>query len=96
MNTVPNNTTLSEIYPYSPDSLDRVITPLPATLTGPTIKDGSELFRGLMEIARDEPSARIALMISPANETMQAMCEKLGFALSPSNEMGMTEAIIEF
>ena len=59
-------------------------------------KDVNNPVNLLVEIARNEKVKCIALMISPENEIMQNICQKLGFGLKPSTEIGMIEAMIEF
>ena len=57
---------------------------------------GLELARRLIEIAKSEKIQRIVAVISPENETMQAICRKLKFSIHVVPETGMIEARMAF
>jgi hypothetical protein len=87
----------SEICQYNANSFENIFKPdKVAGMDGSNRKDFNNPVNLLVEIARNEKVKCIALMISPENKTMQNICQKLGFGLNPSTEIGMIEALIEF
>jgi acetyltransferase len=53
---------------------------------------GSELYRRLIEIARDEKVVRVVSTILSENHEMQAICRKLGFQMQADFEEGTVQA----
>jgi len=53
---------------------------------------GSELYRRLVEVARDEKLERVVSTILSENRDMLAICQKLGFQLNPEMEDGTVAA----
>ena len=47
---------------------------------------GTELMRRLIQISKDEKLRRIEVLITPDNQVMQHIFEKLGFKISPAGE----------
>jgi acetyltransferase len=56
---------------------------------------GTKLLRALVEIGRKEKMQRISAEILPENLEMQAVCEKVGFALRSSASEGVVHAEIK-
>lgn len=56
---------------------------------------GTELLSRLLKIARDEKLDRISADILPENQSMQRICEKLGFQLRRSFEESTVRATLE-
>ena len=57
---------------------------------------GLELARRLIAIAKSEKIQSIVAVISPENDTMQAICRKLKFSIHTAPETGMIEARMAF
>jgi acetyltransferase len=56
---------------------------------------GTELYRRLIEIARDEHLTKVASTILSENREMQAICRKLGFDLVSDLEDGTVQAFLK-
>ena len=56
---------------------------------------GTELYRRLIEVARDEQMTSVISTILSENREMQAICRKLGFKLEASLEDGTVEAVLK-
>jgi len=56
---------------------------------------GTELYRRLIEVARDEHVTRIVSTILSENREMQAICRKLGFDLQADLEDGTIRAVLK-
>ena len=57
---------------------------------------GSELYRRLLAIAKDEKLAKVHSNMLGENKEMRSLCEKLGFKISvPDLEDNMVEAVLE-
>ncbi len=56
---------------------------------------GTELYRRLIEVARDERMTSVVSTILSENREMQAICRKLGFKLEASLEDGTVEAVLK-
>ena len=56
---------------------------------------GTELYRRLIEVARDEHVTSVVSTILSENREMQAICRKLGFRLESSLEDGTVEAVLK-
>jgi len=56
---------------------------------------GTELYRRLIEVARDEHLTSVISTILSENREMQTICRKLGFKLEASLEDGTVEAILK-
>ena len=56
---------------------------------------GTELYRRLIEVARDEHLASVVSTILSENREMQTICRKLGFHLESSLEDGTVQAILK-
>jgi acetyltransferase len=55
---------------------------------------GTELYRRLVEIARDEHVSKVVSTILSENREMQAICRKLGFQLHADLEDGTIQAVL--
>ena len=55
---------------------------------------GTELYRRLIEVARDEHLASVVSTILSENREMQTICRKLGFHLESSLEDGTVQAVL--
>jgi acetyltransferase len=55
---------------------------------------GTELYRRLIEVARDEHLGCVVSTILSENREMQAICRKLGFRLESSLEDGTIQATL--
>jgi acetyltransferase len=55
---------------------------------------GTELYRRLIEVARDEKMTKVISTILSENREMQTICRKLGFQMESSLEDGTVEAIL--
>jgi acetyltransferase len=56
---------------------------------------GSELLKRLISVARDEKLDQVEAVISPDNEVMKSMVEKIGFQLSPMGDGKMLRAVLD-
>jgi acetyltransferase len=56
---------------------------------------GTELFRRLLEVARDERLTSVGSTILSENREMQAICRKLGFHLEADLEDGTVQAVLK-
>ncbi len=56
---------------------------------------GRELIQRLLQIGRDENLRRVVALISADNLVMRALCEEIGFHISPAVEGGRVRAEIE-
>jgi acetyltransferase len=56
---------------------------------------GGELLRRLLKIGRDEKLRRVIASISPDNQAMQHVCERLGFKLQRAPGDNMIAAEID-
>ena len=56
---------------------------------------GTELYRRLIEIARDEHLSSVVSTILSENREMQTICRKLGFKLEASIEDGTVQAVLK-
>jgi len=56
---------------------------------------GTELYRRLIEVARDEHLASVVSTILSENREMQTICRKLGFHLESSLEDGTVQAVLK-
>lgn len=56
---------------------------------------GTQLYRELIAVARDEHVGKVVSTILPENREMQAICRKLGFVLEPDLEDGTVTAVLE-
>jgi len=56
---------------------------------------GTELYRRLIEVARDEHMTSVISTILNENREMQAICRKLGFRLEANMEDGTIEAVLK-
>ena len=57
---------------------------------------GAELIRRLIAVARSEKLDRIEALISPENQVMQKLCQRLGFQLKPDTSKNMVVAEMRF
>jgi acetyltransferase len=53
---------------------------------------GSELYRRLINVARDEKLDRVLSTLLSENQEMQAICQRLGFQLTSDLEAGTIQA----
>jgi acetyltransferase len=56
---------------------------------------GTELYRRLVEVARDEHLGSVVSTILSENREMQTICRKLGFQLESSIEDGTVQAVLK-
>ena len=56
---------------------------------------GTELYRRLIEVARDEKLAKVVSNMLPENREMRAICTKLGFKMFSSLEDNMIRGELE-
>jgi len=56
---------------------------------------GTELYRRLIEVARDEHLTRVVSTILSENHEMQALCRKVGFQLEADLEDGTIQAVMK-
>ena len=56
---------------------------------------GTELYRRLLEVAREERLTRVLSTILAENREMQAICRKLGFQLETDLEDGTVQAVLK-
>lgn len=57
---------------------------------------GTELYRRLIEVAREEKLASVESIILAENRDMQAICRKLGFRLQSDMQNGTVQAVLKF
>ena len=57
---------------------------------------GTELIRRIIDVGRSEKLDRIEALISPDNQAMQNLCQKLGFQLRPLEDKSMVVAEMKF
>ena len=56
---------------------------------------GTELYRRLIEVARDEHLGSVVSTILSENREMQTICRKLGFQMESSLEDGTVQAVLK-
>jgi len=56
---------------------------------------GTELYRRLIEVAREEHMTSVVSTILSENHEMQAICRKLGFQLEADLEDGTIQAVLK-
>ena len=56
---------------------------------------GTELYRRLVEVAREEKLTKVVSNMLPENREMRAMCQRLGFKMFSNLEDNMIRAELE-